>query len=110
MPEIVLQKEIPESDTCHHLYVIRLNLEHLSCSRREFFDAMCAENVQCQVHYIPVYWFPFYQRLGYEKGLCPHAEEIYNGILSIPLYPLMTDQEVDGVIKTVKKVVEYFKK
>lgn len=108
--EIVLQKEIPESDTCHHLYVIRLNLEHLSCSRREFFDAMCAENVQCQVHYIPVYWFPFYQRLGYEKGLCPHAEEIYNGILSIPLYPLMTDQEVDGVIKTVKKVVEYFKK
>ena len=100
MPEIVLQKEIPESDTCHHLY----------CSRREFFDAMCAENVQCQVHYIPVYWFPFYQRLGYEKGLCPHAEEIYNGILSIPLYPLMTDQEVDGVIKTVKKVVEYFKK
>ena len=110
MPEIVLQKEIPESDTCYHLYVIRLNLEHLSCSRREFFDAMCAENVQCQVHYIPVYWFPLYQRLGYEKGLCPHAEEIYNGILSIPLYPLMTDQEVDGVIKTVKKVVEYFKK
>lgn len=110
MPEIIVQKEIPESDTCRHLYIIRLNLDKLKCTRREFFDAMSAENVQCQVHYIPVYWFPYYQQLGYEKGLCPKAEEIYKGILSIPLYPKMTDQDVKDVIHAVKKVVENYKK
>ena len=110
IPEIIVQKEIPESDTCRHLYIIRLNLDRLTCSRREFFDAMSAENVQCQIHYVPVYWFPYYQRLGYEKGLCPNAEEIYKGIMSVPLYPKMTDRDVDDVIHAVKKIVNNYKK
>ena len=107
---IILQKEIPQSDTCRHLYIIRLDLDKLTCTRRQFFDAMSAENVQCQIHYVPVYWFPFYQHLGYEKGLCPKAEEVYKGIMSIPLYPKMTDQDVDDVIHAVKKVVENYKR
>ncbi len=110
IPEIIIQKEIPESDSCHHLYIIRLDLEKLSCTRREFFDAMAAENVQCQVHYIPVYWFPYYKRQGYKKGLCPVAEEIYQSIMSIPLYPRMTDQDVTDVIHAVKKVTEKYRK
>ena len=110
MPEISLQKEIPESDTCRHLYIIRLNHDRLKCTRREFFDAMSAENVQPQVHYIPVYWFPYYQKLGYRRGLCPVAEEIYKGIMSIPLYPKMTDQDVEDVIMAVRKVVKAYKK
>lgn len=110
MPEIFVQKEIPESDTCRHLYIIRLNFEKLICTRREFFDAMSAENVQCQIHYVPVYWFPFYQKLGYEKGICPNAEEVYKGIMSIPLYPRMSDQDVEDVIHAVKKVVENYRR
>lgn len=110
MPELILQQEIPESDTCRHLYIIRLALDKLTCTRRQFFDAMSAENVQCQVHYVPVYWFPYYQALGYEKGLCPAAEEIYQGIMSIPLYPKMTDQDVEDTIHAVKKVVEAYRK
>ncbi len=110
IPEIYIQKEIPESDTCRHLYIIRLNLDKLDCSRREFFDAMSAENVQCQIHYVPVYWFPYYQHLGYEKGLCPNAEEVYKGILSIPLYPAMSNQDVEDVIHAVKKVVANYRK
>ena len=110
LPEIYTQKEIPESDTCRHLYIIRLNLDRLTCTRREFFDAMSAENVQCQIHYVPVYWFPYYQHLGYEKGLCPNADEIYKGIMSIPLYPAMSDQDVEDVIHSVKKVVNNYKK
>lgn len=109
-PEIIIQKEIPESDTCKHLYIIRLNLNRLTCTRRQFFDAMSSENVQCQVHYIPVYWFPYYQHLGYKKGLCPNAEEIYNSIMSIPLYPKMTDGDVEDVIHAVVKVVENYKR
>lgn len=109
IPEIIVQKEISESDSCRHLYIIRLDLKKLSCSRREFFDAMSAENVQCQVHYVPVYWFPYYQHLGYEKGICPLAEEVYKNIMSIPLYPRMTDQDVEDVIHAVKKVVANYR-
>ena len=110
VPGIILQKEIKESDTCRHLYIIRLKLEELNCSRREFFDAMSAENVQCQIHYVPVYWFPYYRQIGYKKGICPNVEEIYKGILSIPLYPKMTEQDVTDVIHAVKKVSENYQK
>ena len=110
LPEIIVQKEIPESDTTRHLYIIQLRLDKLTCTRREFFDAMSAENVQCQVHYVPVYWFPYYQKLGFKKGLCPIAEEIYKGIMSIPLYPMMTDEDVEDVIRAVKKVIEAYRK
>ncbi|MBE5907629.1 MAG: UDP-4-amino-4,6-dideoxy-N-acetyl-beta-L-altrosamine transaminase [Lachnospiraceae bacterium] len=109
IPELFVQKEIPESDTCRHLYIIQLRLDKLNCTRREFFDAMSAENVQCQVHYVPVYWFPYYQHLGYERGLCPKAEAMYKGIMSIPLYPKMSDQDVEDVIHAVKKVVENYR-
>lgn len=110
IPELIVQKEIPESDTCRHLYIIRLVLDKLTCTRREFFDAMSAENVQCQIHYVPVYWFPYYQHLGCQKGLCPKAEAVYQEIMSIPLYPKMTDQDVEDVIHAVKKVICYYAK
>ena len=71
---------------------------------------MSAENVQCQVHYVPVYWFPFYQNMGYTKGLCPNAEKIYKGIMSIPLYPMLTDEDVESSIAAVKKIVNWYRK
>lgn len=110
MEEIFPQKEIPESDSCRHLYTIRLNPDKLRCTRREFFDALAAENIQCQVHYIPVYWFPYYQRLGYEMGQCPAAENVYRYIMSIPLYPSLTTQDVKDVVHAIKKVVENYRK
>lgn len=110
IPEIIIQQEIPESDTCRHLYVIRLDLDKLKSTRREFFDAMSAEGVQPQIHYIPTYWFPYYRRLGYRKGLCPNAERIYEGIMSIPLYPKMLEEDVEDVISAIKKVVNYYRK
>ncbi len=108
VPGIIIQKEIPESDTCRHLYIIRLDLCKLKCTRRQFFDAMSAENVQCQIHYVPVYWFPYYRHRGYEKGLCPVAEDVYKGIMSIPLYPTLTDADTDDVILAVKKIAGYY--
>ena len=110
IPELFIQKEIPESDTTRHLYIIQLKLDKLNCTRRQFFDALAAENVQPQVHYVPVYYFPFYEKRGYKKGLCPVAEDIYKGIMSIPLYPMMTDDDVEDVIRAVKKVVNAYKK
>lgn len=110
IPEIILQKRISETNTCPHLYIIRLKLDSLTCTRREFFDAMSAENVQCQVHYIPVYWFTHYQHLGYEKGMCKYAEEIYQSIMSIPLYPRMSEEDVEDVIHAITKVIENYRK
>ncbi len=107
---IIVQKEIPQSDTCRHLYILRLDLNRLTCNRREFFDAMSSENVQCQIHYIPIYWFPYYQKMGYKRGICPNAEEVYKSIMSIPLYPKMLDEDVDDVIHAVKKVTAYYSK
>lgn len=109
-PEIVIQKEIPESDTTRHIYIIQLNLELLNCNRREFFDALCAENIYPQVHYIPVYYHSHYERLGYKKGICPAAERLYERIITIPLFYSMTDQDAEDVISAVKKLIAYYKK
>ncbi|MCR5418322.1 MAG: UDP-4-amino-4,6-dideoxy-N-acetyl-beta-L-altrosamine transaminase [Lachnospiraceae bacterium] len=110
LSEIIVQKEIGKSDTCRHLYIMQLREGSLRCSRREFFNAMSAEGVQCQVHYIPVYWFPYYRDQGYARGLCPVAEKIYQNSMSLPLYPKMSDADVDSVIASVKKLVEYYRK
>ncbi|MDR2737093.1 MAG: aminotransferase class I/II-fold pyridoxal phosphate-dependent enzyme [Gracilibacteraceae bacterium] len=109
MPEIVLQKEIPQSDTVWHLFVIQLKLELLKCGRREFYDALAAENVIPNVHYIPVYYLPYYQKLGYRKGLCPNAEYLYERILSLPLYYAMSDDDVESVIQALQKVVTHYR-
>ncbi len=109
MPEIIHHTNIEESETSYHLYVLRLNLEKLNCTRQDFFNAMSAENIQPQIHYIPVYWFPYYERLGYARGLCPNAEKIYSEILSIPIFPLMSDRDVDDVIHAVKKIIDYYR-
>lgn len=108
MPEIVIQKEIPQSDTTRHLYILRLNPERLDCDRRQFFDALHGENICAQVHYLPVYWHSYYEKLGYQKGICPHAEKLYQEIMSIPLYYSMTDEDVEDVICAVKKVAAYY--
>lgn len=107
---IIVQEEIPESDTTRHLYILRLNPDKLTINRREFFDALAAENVCCNVHYIPVYYFPHYKRLGYEKGLCPKAEKLYDEMITLPLYYGMSNQDCDDVIAAVEKIAAYYHK
>lgn len=110
IPQLFVQKEIPQSDTTRHLYILRIVPEKLTIDRKAFFAAMAAENVCCNVHYIPVYYHPYYQQLGYKKGLCPNAEKLYEEMLSIPLYYAMTDQDVTDVISAVKKICAYYAK
>lgn len=110
MPEITVQKEIPESDTVRHLYILQFNLEMLKCGRREIFDALQAEGVGVNVHYIPTYTFPYYQKLGYKMGICPNAERLYERIISIPLYYSLTNEQQDKVIEAVHKVLQYYRK
>lgn len=110
MPELTVQEEIPESDTVRHLYILRIKPKLLTITRREFFDYLAAENICCNVHYIPVYYFPYYEKLGYSRGLCPEAEKLYEEIISLPLYYGMTDRDVEDVIHAVAKVVQNVRK
>lgn len=109
MDTVIVQKEIPESDTCRHLYILRLDTDKLKLDRRKFFDAMNAEGICCNVHYIPVYYFPHYARLGYKKGLCPNAEALYEQILSLPLYYGLSDDDQRDVIEAVRKLIDYYR-
>lgn len=110
LPEVFVQEENEGSDTVRHLYILRLNLDRLRCGRREFYDALQAENIGVNVHYIPVYYFPYYQELGYRKGLCPEAEAYYESCLTLPLFYGMTDEDQRDVIEAVKKAAAYYRK
>ena len=94
-----------------HLYVIQLQLDKLKGTRENIYFALRAENIWPQVHYIPVHLHPYYQkRLGYKKGDFPVAESFYERILSLPLYPKMSDEDVDDVVEGVTKVINYYRK
>ena len=91
----------------YHLYVVQLNLNKLMADRATIFAALRAEGLGVNVHYIPVHLHPFYrQRFGAAAGLCPVAEAAYERILSLPIFPAMSDQDVEDVIAAVYKVCD----
>lgn len=91
----------PEVDPAWHLYPIRI----LEGRRREVFEKMRERGIGVQVNYIPVYWHPVYAHLGYQRGMCPNAEAFYAEELSLPLYPDLTDAQVDQVVETLTEVL-----
>jgi UDP-4-amino-4,6-dideoxy-N-acetyl-beta-L-altrosamine transaminase len=108
MPSIVLLDVIPNVEPAWHLFVIKLNLEQLCVGRKDIFAALRAENIGVNIHYIPVYWHPYYEKLGYPRGLCPVAEAAYERIISLPIFPTMTDKDLDDVIMAVGKVLSAY--
>ena len=110
MEEIIIPQEKPDVKSAWHLYVIRLKLDEIGKSRREIFEALRKENIGVQVHYIPVYYHPYYQKLGYQKGICPVAEKYYEEAITLPLFPKMKNSDVIRVINKVKKQVAYSRK
>jgi perosamine synthetase len=93
-------KEKEGFDSSRHLYVILVE------DRKNIFNRLIAEtNLRPNVHYIPVYFHPYYRRLGYEQGLCPIAEKYYTRAISIPMFPKLTDDEIEYVIEKIIKLV-----
>ena len=105
-----LIKNIPIRKKAIAKYYTPIRPEMLKIDRKGMFEALAAENVCCNVHYIPTYYFPYYQKLGYRKGLCPKAEKLYEEILSLPLYYAMSDQDVEDVIEAVRRICAYYAK
>ncbi len=84
----------------YHLYPIRLKNNYKD-KKKEIFQLLRRKELGVQVHYIPVYMHPYYQQLGYREGESPVAEEFYKREISLPLYPAMTEENVNFVIETV---------
>ena len=107
---VIIQKEGEFSDTSRHLYIMKLDLDKFKVGRKEIFEALLAENIGVNVHYLPVYLHPYYKKLGYEKGLCPNSEELYDSMITLPLYPGMSNDDFYDVINAVNKVLSYYRK
>lgn len=108
LPGVTLQTVPPYVRHAWHLFLLLLDLPRLAADRRVIFSALRAEGIGVSVHYLPVYWHPYYQRLGYEKGLCPLAEAAFERLLTLPLFPAMEDRDVEDVIAAVRKVLGHF--
>lgn len=110
LKEILTPFEADFSNSGWHIYVIKVKPELLTVTRKEIFEALQAENIGVNVHYLPVYLHPYYRDLGYKKGLCPNAEELYENMITLPLFPSMTNKDVKDVIDAVGKVIDYYRK
>jgi perosamine synthetase len=110
MPEITVPIVREGAEHAYHLYPVLLNLETLKVGRHEVFEALRAEGIGINVHYVPVYWHPYYQNLGYEKGLCPVSEDAYERLLSLPMFPTMTSSDLEDVIEALQKVLGAYRR
>ena len=106
IPEVRVPMVHPDVYHARHLYVIQLDLDRLAIDRAEFIEALREENIGTSVHFIPIHLHPYYrERYGYARGDFPVAERTYDRIVSLPLYPKMTEEDVGDVIAAVKRVV-----
>lgn len=98
---IVTPYQLPETESGWHLYIVQVK----NCDRRKVFEALREHGIAVNVHYIPVYLHPYYQEHGYKDVHCRNAEEVYSHIISLPLYPTLTEEQQQYVIETLKYVI-----
>ena len=108
MPGVIVPRVEPHVRHAWHIFPVLLEVERLSGDRREVLAALRAEGIGATVHYVPAYWHPYYQRLGYPKGLCPVAEWAFERLVTLPIFPGMTEQDVDDVVNALRKVLGYY--
>jgi len=111
MPELVTPEVKDYAHPAWHLYALQLNTDILRIGRAEFIEALKAENIGTSVHFIPIHLHPYYrERFGFRKGDFPNAEYVYEHEVSIPLYPKMSDEDVEDVVTAIKKIVEHYRR
>jgi dTDP-4-amino-4,6-dideoxygalactose transaminase len=108
-----IQRPISRHELQHawHLYVIQLNLDRLSISRTEFIEALKENRIGTSVHFIPLHIHPYYRdTLGYRADDFPNAQAAFARLVSLPIYPGMTESDVQNVIEAVRKIVRRFRR
>lgn len=108
--DLMLQHLPPDRESGWHLYVIQLAEGAHRLGRDEIFAAMRAENIGVNVHFIPAHLHPFYQGLGWKRGDLPVTEHHFDHCLTLPLFPAMTDQDVDDVVTALEKVLGAYRR
>ena len=100
--ELIIPTVLPDRSTSWHLYILRLRLDLLNLDRGGFIEALHRRGVACSVHFIPLHLQPYYRSTyGYQPEDFPHAEKEYHSCLSLPIYPGMTQTEINHVINAV---------
>ncbi len=94
-----------DSHSALHLYVVRLQPQRVRRSHREIFESLRNSGIGVNLHYIPVYLQPYYAKLGFAPGYCPKAEEYYSEAISLPMYPAMTQDQQDEVVKVLREAL-----
>lgn len=107
LPNVTVPVQHPKAASSWHLYVLRWKVGD-GVDRRAIFEALRAENIGVNVHYIPVYRQPYYRSLGYHAQGCPEAERFYESALSLPIFPRMSEKDIQDVIQAVCKVHHRF--
>ena len=92
----------PDGHSAMHLYVIRLRLDQVRQSHRQVFEALRAQGIGVNLHYIPVHTQPYYQRMGFASGDFPQAERYYAEAISLPMYPGLTEQQQGRVLAAIQ--------
>jgi len=92
----------PDTYSSFHLYIVRPDFKAMKTSQREVFERLRANGVIANLHYIPVYRQPYYAQRGYDRKSFPEAERYYAEAISLPMYPLLTD---DQQIEVVQKLM-----
>lgn len=111
IPELELPAESADMLHSWHLYIIKLNLERISIDRARFLEMLTEENIGTSVHFIPVHIHPYYaETFGCKPEDYPEAMKTYERIISLPLYPKMSDQDAGDVIRAVKRVIDQVRK
>ena len=105
---LVVPYQHPKAESSWHLYVVRWEPQYFRGTRQEIFEAFRERNIGVNVHYIPVYRQPYYRKLGYTES-CPNAERYYETAISLPIFPKMTAEDVQDVIRSVHRIYESFR-
>jgi len=96
----------PNSYSSRHLYVIRLPLGKLKRSRLEIFNSLRASGIEVNLHYIPVYTHPYYQRIGFNASDFPHSQQYYSEAVSLPMYATLTESQQNRVVAAIKSAIQ----
>lgn len=110
LPEIESLFRVPNSSHGFHLFVVKLDLERLSVNRDQVLRALRAEGIGANVHYLPVHLHRYYRDRGHGPGLCPNAERAYEQIITLPLFPTMSDEDAQDVVDSVYKVIGAYRR
>lgn len=102
---IAIPWQHPDSQSCWHLYVIRLKLKKITKNRKEVFDQLRQSGIGVHVHYIPVHIQPYYQQLGFNRGDFPESETYYEEALTLPLYVDLTETDINFITQKLRDIL-----